>query len=107
VSRMLLFLTVQPQPRSASTFFDHGPKGLASFETGNTPCRDIHGHAIARIAAHTGRIVRNRKTAKPPDLNTVPAHHRFVHRIQYGGDGRIGITLRQLAESECELFNKI
>jgi len=82
-------------------------QGFARFEVWNAFGRNGHSLTAAWVAAHARGAVVDRKAAKAAHLDAVTAHQGFAHCVKKGLDGKLGVTVSELAESRSKFFDEV
>src|SRR5688500_3851608 len=81
------------------------PQCLARLEMGHALLGNVHALAGTRVAAHPRRTAIDREAAEAADLDAMPPHQCFAHRVKNGLDGVLGVAVRQLAEAGGQFFD--
>src|SRR5256885_4214328 len=85
-------------------FFFQAEDGIRDYKvTGVQTC----ALPISGIAAHAGRAMVDRETAKAADFDAMASHQGIADGVKNRLDGLLGIALAQLAKAGGEFFDEI
>src|SRR5690606_23575816 len=76
-------------------------------EMGDTLFRDHDALARARVAPDARRAPVDGKAAEPTDLDAVALDQSLAHGVENGLDGKLGVTVRELAEAAGKGFDEV